>query len=86
MGGSGRMTELVELSNFIDAQKNFIMTLIAVLVGFYCTVAPVPSEYGGQGVGLAIAAVGVYTGHRIEAGKSGNLTTTEFVGAPLKEP
>ena len=62
--------DLKELSTFIDAQKNFIMTVIAVLVGFYCTVAQVPAEYAGQWVGLAIAAVGIYTGHRIEAGKN----------------
>ena len=62
--------DLKELSTFIDAQKNFIMTVIAVLVGFYCTVAQVPTEYAGQWVGLAIAAVGIYTGHRIEAGKN----------------
>ena len=60
---------LQEVSDFIDAQKNFMITIITLLVGFYCTVAPVPSEYGGQWVGLAIAIAGLYTGHRIESGK-----------------
>ena len=60
---------LQEVSDFIDAQKNFLMTVIAVLMGAACTFLPVSSEYGGQWVGLAIAAVGIYTGHRIEAGK-----------------
>ena len=63
------MATLEEVSKFINAQKNFIMTIIAVMVGFYCTIAPVPTEYAGQWVGLAVAAVGIYTGHRIEAGK-----------------
>ena len=64
------MVTLLEVSDFINAQKNFIMTLISAAMGFYCTVAAVPPEYSGQWVGLAIAAIGIYTGHRIEAGKS----------------
>ena len=47
-----------------------MMTLVATAIGFYCTVIPVQSEYGGEWVGLAIAAIGIYTGHRIEAAKS----------------
>lgn len=68
--GGERMTTLPEISDFINAQKNFLMTVIAVVMGAACTFWPVSSEYGGQWVGLAIAAVGIYTGHRIEAGKA----------------
>jgi hypothetical protein len=64
------MATLLEMSDFINAQKNFMMTLVATAIGFYCTVVPVQSEYGGEWVGLAIAAIGIYTGHRIEAAKS----------------
>ena len=42
---------LQEVSDFIDAQKNFIMTLIAVLVGFYCTVARYHLSTAGSGLG-----------------------------------
>ena len=60
---------LKDLSEFINEQKNFLITTIAILMGAACTFFPVQSEYGGQWVGMAISIAGLYTGHRIEAGK-----------------
>jgi len=62
---------LKEVSEFIDAQKNLGVSLLLIFIGFYVTVTPsIPEQYGGQWMGAAMTAAGIYIGHRIEGAKA----------------
>lgn len=63
---------LKEVSDFIDTQKNLLVTLILIGIGFYVTAHAdtMLPDFARPWVDAAIYAAGVYTGHRIESGKA----------------
>lgn len=61
---------LEELSDFIESEKNIMITLVVIAIGFYCTITPdIVQKYADQWVTLAIAFGSFYVGHRIEANR-----------------
>jgi len=66
------MPTLKEISEFIDTQKNLGITLLAIFIGLYVTMnsSILDMTIAKQWVDLAQLAVGIYIGHRIEAGRT----------------
>jgi uncharacterized membrane protein (DUF485 family) len=67
------MPNLRDLSEFIDQNKNFVVTMVIIFSAIYFTIYI--TELSSKWVDAALYAAGVYSGHKIEKVKSSMRST-----------